>query len=972
MRRDRDRSARAEAKMGWHPIPNAPRHYRRALTRASRALAAYALDGDGTARRRFAAALDDVVGDARFGQSPLTFRTAVLNRTGLAHNWCGIAEPGTDDLDLACGYLTAGLRIAAPASVERARLEYNLGNTLLNLYQRQGDPGRLSEALRHTRASIEHVGTDEALTALCRCGLAAILRTSFRVTGDPEHLAEAVDQAEAALSAATTAALRSRTRYVLSDVLSVRYDVHGRLDDLNRAIALIHEIPGLSDPTLSGSLGGTLGTLLRRRYLRTRDRGDLDEAIGVMEADLEDEVSTNPARLTNLGNALLTRYSDFGDEGDLSRAVGLQMRAVEATGPGDWQLASRHNNAGNALSSAWEATGDPRLADAAVDQYRAALALTAERAPERASREYNLARVLQARSQDPDSVADGVAAYRDAVRHGLDTSLEWALSAARAWGRWAAARGSWPEACEAYGNALEAAHQLFRIQLLREEKEAWLAESQGLPAEAAHALLRTGRPEEAVLALEAGRSLLLSEVLERDRAGLDRLAGTPHADLARQYRATTSALDRAMHAGAETSVLRGLREAVETVVAGIRRVDGYQRFLMRPGLADIRRAVPEDAVLVHLAAAEAAGLAVTIGHDGTVHGVELPALTAASVRRRVESLLHARRGRPPVSGRWEGTLDAVTAWAWSAFVAPVLPMAGADEDLVLVPSGMLAMLPLHAAWRPTRQAGVRHYLLDERTVSYAPNARALEVTARTARRARADSVLVVADPRPTSWEPIGYARAETAWARHWFATVHELSAAAADPVQVQAEMARAPVHHFICHGVARPDDPLRSALILAHDTELTLRDVLALPLVRPGPRSATRLVVLSACDTDRPGTHLPDEVISLPTGLIQAGVAGVVATQWAVRSEAVSLLMARFYQLWRGDGRAPAAALRAAQRWLRDTTNGEKIRDLAPAARSNAGDQDLMGLVRALRLRDPEGRPYTHPTDWAALSYHGS
>lgn len=36
------------------------------------------------------------------------------------------------------------------------------------------------------------------------------------------------------------------------------------------------------------------------------------------------------------------------------------------------------------------------------------------------------------------------------------------------------------------------------------------------------------------------------------------------------------------------------------------------------------------------------------------------------------------------------------------------------------------------------------------------------------------------------------------------------------------------------------------------------------------------------------------------------------------------------------------------------------------------GDNDLAVLVRALRLRDPEARPYPHPADWAALGYHGS
>ena len=56
-----------------------------------------------------------------------------------------------------------------------------------------------------------------------------------------------------------------------------------------------------------------------------------------------------------------------------------------------------------------------------------------------------------------------------------------------------------------------------------------------------------------------------------------------------------------------------------------------------------------------------------------------------------------------------------------------------------------------------------------------------------------------------------------------------------------------------------------------------------------------RLAVLSACETAQPGTELPDEVVALPTGLLQAGVAGIVASQWSVPDRATAMLMAEFY-----------------------------------------------------------------------------
>jgi CHAT domain-containing protein/tetratricopeptide (TPR) repeat protein len=973
------RARAAEEWLGWPPIPRPPLRFRTRLAAAGRALAEY-VDGDAPARRRIAAALEQVLADPRFAACATEFRVAVITRAGVAHNWCGVAESSQAELRRARELLTEGLRIASAHSPDAARLHYAIASTVHVLYQFTSDPDLLTEALDHARRSVACAGDDPRLAAQCRAGLASLLETSFRDCGSAAVLAEAVEHAEWSVEVGGSTTLGHRFRYVLAEVLTRRYDAHGRLDDLNRAIALLRKAAESRDyvmaPTTGNAFHGALGGLLRRLYLRIRDRAVLDEAVRLAaDAVGDDDSRADPVALTNLGNVLLARYADYHDPDDLLRAVDLQLKTINARQAGDWQLASGHNNAGNALAEAWRVFGDDRLADLAVTHYRTALELTADNAPERASRAYNLGTVLQAQSggTDRELLMEAAAAYRDAVRHGLDTSLEWARAAAILWGDSAVSRGSWEEASEAYTDGLKATERLFRIQLLREDKETWLADSQGLPTEAAYALFRAGRPEDAVLALEAGRSLLLSEALEEERADLGRLAETGHADLVDAYRGAITALDQAMHGSTEPSGLRRCREAVDEAIDNIRTVTGYERFLARPDIADVHKAVPPGAVVVYIAAAGPAGVAFAVDGSGQISAAELPAATSAAVRRRADALLDARRSPQAGTGAWKGALDAVTRWAWSAVVSPVLPIIGDAEEVIIVPSGTLAMLPLHAAWRPGSDgSGTRHYLLDERTVRYVPNARALEVTRRLAARTAAEHLVVVADPQPTSWQPIGYARAEAAWAQRWFPVSKLLHGTYADRDTVVSALSRAQVHHFICHGRAQTDQPLNSALILADDQELTLREILALRPSHPGTGARARLTVLSACDTDRPGTSLPDEVISLPSGLIQAGVAGVVASQWAVRSEAVSLLTARFYQLWRSTETEPAAALRAAQRWLRDTTNREKVQDLAPALDPPTEDGSLEGLVRGLRLRDPDARPYLHPSDWAALSFHGS
>ncbi|MFD7733177.1 CHAT domain-containing protein [Kitasatospora phosalacinea] len=985
----RRRVREAEQLLGFSPVPQVPLRFRRTFARAGRLLADYTVSKP-SAPRRLADLLDGVLSHPSFASCAPEFRVAVLTRAGFAHSWCAVHDGSTEAATTAHRLLNEGLRLAPAGSTAETWLHYALAHHLHGRYGRTHEPALFLAALDHARRAAAYSGEDRQLVALCRSRLAVVLLTQYGEHGGTAVLAQALDHAEQAVAEAGNSPIGDRLGYNLAEALSSRYDAYGSLDDLDRAIDLFERLRTSrifrTLPTVGNQVTGTLGGMLRRKYLRTREPDVLDRAVQMLASVVGDDPAPDPVSMTLLGNALLTRYQHFGDREDLLRAVGLQLRVVDLreSGGGDRSRAVAHNNAGNALAAAWQDSGDDRLGEAALASYRTALDLTAQDAPERASRAYNLGSLLEAMQvlaaadgRDDEgavSAADVAAAYRDAVRSGLDTCLEWALSAAHRWGRWAAGRGSWTEAAEAYTDALDAAHQLFRVQLLREEKEAWLADVQGLPAEAAVALVRAGRTVEAAVALEAGRALLLSEALEPGRADLGRLAATGHRAEAEQYEAAARALDAAMRAGAGPAVLRAHREAADEAVARIRALDGHEDFLALPGFADVCRAVPPGAALVYLAAAESGGVALVVDGTGRSTAVDLPAATRTAVERRTRALLDNRPTTAGSTGAWRGTLDAVARWVWSALLAPALPATGGAGHLVLVPSGLIGMLPLHAAWRPDPGTPTgRYHLLDERAVSYAPNARALAVTARAAARPFRRRLLVVADPGPGSRPAIGYARAETAWVRRWFAESRVLAGpdATADAVLTALAAAEAEVHHVICHGRPSPGDPLRSALVMAGDRELTLREVLAVRSPHGAPVRA-RLAVLSVCDTDRPGAVLPDEAVSLPTGLIQAGFAGVVAGQWAVRSEAASLVMARFYQLWQGEGLEPAHALRRAQLWLRDSTNGEKIEDLSAAPVPDLSDEDTAGLVRALRLRDLDERPYRRTDVWAVFGFHGS
>ncbi|GAB3431348.1 CHAT domain-containing protein [Actinophytocola sediminis] len=966
-------SERAEELLGWQPIPDAPRRFHRSLAKAGTYLDRCVVDGDRSYQGRLIDMLDRIVADEQFARCPGTFRIAVLNRTGIAHNWRGGNQSSVDDLRSAVRLFTAGLQLVSDGSIEQVRMDCNLAGTLRFLFQLSDDPEAIPSGIRHARRAVSQVEHGTTLAALCHSTLANLLRVTF-ILGDITVLNEAIEQAERAVAAPSPVDHRG----MLADLLFDRYELRGDLDDLNRAIDLYRQ--ELQDrgpttyPAAEKTVHGRLGALLRFRYLRTKSWSDLDEAVRLVTESLHEQPNSAGA-MSSLGNVLLTRYHARGDTADLFTAVDLQVNAVAAADVPHWGLPDYHNNAGNALAEAARATGDPELGGQAIEHYRAALRLIPDSSPQRASWQYNLGRVLQSQSEltVDDALADAAkTAYRQAVRLGLDTAPEWALSAARLWGGWAAEHGDWDEATEAYGHAIEAAQHLFRTQLFREDKETWLADVQGLSAEAARAMFQAGHQEAAVVALDAGRGLQLAEALQRDRVELDRLVGTAHDELVHRYRLAAEELDYATRGSAAPADVRRCRDTLDSAIEAIREIGGYERFLRTPVITDIHRAVPSNSVILYLAAAEDAGIALAVHPDGRVEGTTLAAMTGAAVRQRVRALLDTRRSLPTQSGPWEGALDAITRWAWSEIMAPALSLTGNTDQIILVPSGMLTMLPLHAAWTPAPGApSNRRYLLDDTTITYSPNSYSLAFTERVAAQIPAERLVVVVDPRPTSHPPIGYARAESAWSKHWFPQATTLEGPRANSANLVAAWGDAQVLHFISHGHADPSNPLNSALVLADDHDLTLREIFDLRPMASGPRHQARLAVLSACDTDRPGTGLPDEVVSLPSGLIQAGFAGVIATQWVIRSEAVSLLMARFYQLWKNEHHPPAVALRAAQKWLRDTTNMEKVNDLRNAVAPSV-DQDMLSLIRNLQLRDPDARPYLHPSDWAGMSYHGS
>jgi CHAT domain-containing protein len=421
-------------------------------------------------------------------------------------------------------------------------------------------------------------------------------------------------------------------------------------------------------------------------------------------------------------------------------------------------------------------------------------------------------------------------------------------------------------------------------------------------------------------------------------------------------------------AGADVEAIHEARRQLDDVIREIQAVPGFETMLAPPTFDDVAEAADERPI-IYISPAQRGGLALIV--EGTdVRHLSLAGMTTNVVRERFGAYADAystyRASPDEKTAMWDGELDRMLRWLWDTVMEPILDATDADSDVVLVAGGLLGLLPLHAAWiEDQSMPSKRRYAIDHSTISYGPNARAVTAARQLAARATQGKSLVVIEPRPVSAPELEWAAIEGGVVAAALENVTVLRNGEATVAAFEREAQGAALLHLACHGLADLETPLESGLLMSGNRWITLRRLLDMDL-------EVRLAVLSACETSLPGTDLPDEVLALPTGLLQAGAAGVIASQWAVPDLETALLMVEFYRTWKGG--APARALTSAQKWVRDTTNEQKLnhlqRSIAEPEPWVTGEV-LEPLLERVLLADPDAYDQVMPRNWAAFAHFG-
>jgi len=239
-------------------------------------------------------------------------------------------------------------------------------------------------------------------------------------------------------------------------------------------------------------------------------------------------------------------------------------------------------------------------------------------------------------------------------------------------------------------------------------------------------------------------------------------------------------------------------------------------------------------------------------------------------------------------------------------IVPLKPHLNTAK-IAIVPHSVLHYLPFAAL------TDGKGYLSDDYALFTLPNASILRYLPEK-RKSATGSLLALGDPEATGISPLDYARQEVTSITRLFNT-QPLVGKTATESAVWSKATQSGMLHLAAHGKYNTFNPLFSSIQLVGDTQhdglLQVHEIYDLNL-----RSATNLVVLSACQTKMGELSRGDEVVGLNRAFIYAGTPTVMASLWNVDDAATGLLMERFYSHLKA-GMDKAEALQQAQMEVR-------------------------------------------------------
>ncbi|MFD5819374.1 CHAT domain-containing protein [Streptomyces sp. NPDC127038] len=731
--------------------------------------------------------------------------------------------------------------------------------------------------------------------------------------GDPTRLDRVIDRLRDVV-ATVAEPERSHQRFELGQILRMRFEVKGDLDDLNESIDLLGAaLAGPIDQEIRATVRSFLALSHLDRYSTKEDRADLDEATVLARLACGAATAASPAhgqRLTNLAAVLTARAAADGDPAALDEAIEHLRQALAVTPPSQLDYPVMLIKLAVALRERASRPGqEPDLATAeAILRQVAGRAADPGSGPHALVARVELGELLAKRGLRLRAAADldEAVSYCRALATARTEDVRSRLYGAVSWAMMAAHLGDLDQSRTAFGVALDdLLPKLTTRALGRDSQEARLRLTYTLANAAAAVEIQAGRPRQGLVRLEQGRGVLLAQALQlRGRQDALRAASPRLAD---QYEELCREL---VAPRLDPERRRAAADAFDDLVDEIRQLPDLTGFHRPPNWSRLSKAAEAGPVaVVNVSALRCDVLLLRSRRGSTVIEVlPLPDVTAEEVNRRADVFqtavagLTARGASIADRLRWDSDLKKTLHWLGASVVGPVLAKLGIDHQdsrrplprLWWCPTGALALLPLHAAILPRTGDGPPSppvYAHDLVISSYVPTLGSLlHARERPASAAWRGSLAAVAVDAGSDARPLAGLDEELAATRQMPGPRRELRDAAATPENVLTALRTHTHVHLACHGAWDGADPSNSRLLL-HGGTLALRQLAA---ERPVD---AEFAYLSACHSAAPGAELVNEVVSVASAFQLCGYRQVIGGLWTVDDEVAPRLAREVYRL---------------------------------------------------------------------------
>ncbi|KAG2119195.1 CHAT domain-containing protein [Suillus clintonianus] len=750
----------------------------------------------------------------------------------------------------------------------------------------------------------------------------------------------------------------------LALALKLRFHASGIIDDMDESVQLFREALSLCPEGHTGR-GGCLNNLaftLQYRFENQDKYDDLDEAMSLNEEALRLRPVGHESRdesLDNLGNALLTRFFKHHNINDINRAITLHREALTLNPPGHPSRDNTLNNLALALQKRYDKSHVSEDLDEAIEMYRESLRVRRPDHPERHRNLLNLSsaicsRFIQTQKNEEfeetirlcqESLASLPSLHPDKslsfmwlqvaylARHKMQDNpadLSLAVENFRLGSRHPT-QGlpdrikqvyNWTVAAEQYGHgsALEAysthfelldAHVATRLSTTsRREAQAAFKNARTLPVDAASCAIRRNDIRRAVELVEQGRGQQWS-LASRLRTPLHDLEFT-NPELAREFselskrlsdaQGSTGTIDRAVADRAEIQYRR-ITTQWEAVVAEIRDLQGFSRFLLPPSYKDLQAAACQGPVII-LIGSKSSCSAIVVPTSGEPHHVRFPRITLTELEQLKDDFATAIRHTvrmPPTEPRKK--LRRLLRIVWDEIMLPIVNVLQHDLKLQhgsriwLCPTAAFTSIPLHAAnpFRPKAdRSGPESCLEDIFICSYTPTLSALIRSRQTMETCVTQTFAAIGQGEPGAGQGsvLPAVNSELKLVQKLIppnVKFTKLSKGEATQAGALNILRHNTWVHLACHGTQDLEQPYNSRFAM-RDKPLTLLDIIE----NNSPQA--EFAFLSACHTAVGDEETPDEAIHLAAGLQFSGFKSVVGTLWGVNDALAKHVVKNFYE----------------------------------------------------------------------------